>query len=242
MSNQKKIIYMLDKDQPLIDHIKEALKNSSFTPEILTVRQTPEPDSLPAFDLMLFKASWKDFQWMQKLIEFNQLNKPMILYIPDFKEKLNYKKLSKSSVYIINNLNRLNDLLIMLYHPKPEQEKVILFVDDDLYILQSYRRALYKTPWKIMTVLSGDEALSILDKKSVDLLITDIKMPSLHGIDLISKIRQIHEELPIIVCSGFNGLKKDPELVNHRISDFLEKPVQPELLSNKITSIFAANA
>jgi DNA-binding NtrC family response regulator len=110
-------------------------------------------------------------------------------------------------------------------------------VDDEPAMLKSYGRILRKTPWRLLTADRAERALEMLESEAIDLLITDIKMPDTHGIQLLSKIRERHKDLPVIVCSGFPGMKDDQTLRFHRIADFIEKPVDEEVLKRKIERV-----
>lgn len=68
-------------------------------------------------------------------------------------------------------------------------------------------------------------------------MITDIKMPEIHGVELVSRIREDHSELPIIICSGYHGMKDDQILQFCNIAHFLEKPADPNVLKAKIKEL-----
>jgi DNA-binding NtrC family response regulator len=116
-------------------------------------------------------------------------------------------------------------------------EKNILFIDDNTNILNSYSRALRKNPWKLFFAASGPDALGLLQKHSMDVVVTDIKMPEMHGIELISKIRKKFKTIPIIVISGYPRIKDDPELKFHAVTAFLEKPVDVDVLQKTLVSL-----
>jgi len=92
-------------------------------------------------------------------------------------------------------------------------------------------------PWQILTALSGEKALELLNKEEIDLIITDIKMPNMHGIDLIKKIRKIDANIPIVICSGYHGMKEDDNMQFYNIAAFLEKPLEADILENKIKEL-----
>ena len=92
-------------------------------------------------------------------------------------------------------------------------------------------------PWQILTASSGKKTLELLDKEEIDLIITDIKMPNMHGIDLIKKIRKINTNIPIVVCSGYHGMKEDDDMRFYNIAAFLEKHLEVDILGNKIKEL-----
>ena len=62
-------------------------------------------------------------------------------------------------------------------------------------------------------------------------------MPQRHGFDMIKQIRKKHINVPIIVCSAYHGMKKDDNMKFYNIATFLEKPLEADLLKNKIKEL-----
>jgi CheY-like chemotaxis protein len=79
----------------------------------------------------------------------------------------------------------------------------ILLVDDNVHGLVARRSVLEELGYVIHTGANGEEALSLLERHKVDLVITDFRMPNMDGVELIARIRQTRRELPIILLSGF---------------------------------------
>ena len=103
-------------------------------------------------------------------------------------------------------------------------------------ILKSFSRLLRHSPWNVYAVSHGERAMNLLGVEKVDLVVTDIKMPGIHGIELIARIRKDHKDLPIVVCSGYPGMKDDMELKFYNIAGFIEKPVDPEEFEKQIAA------
>ncbi len=79
----------------------------------------------------------------------------------------------------------------------------ILLVDDNPHGLVARRTVLQELGYVIHTGACGAEALELLDHYKVDLVITDFRMPNMDGVELITRIRQLCGDLPIILLSGF---------------------------------------
>jgi len=79
----------------------------------------------------------------------------------------------------------------------------ILLVDDNPHGLIARRTVLEELGYRVRICQSGAEALEVFASQPVDLLITDFRMPNMDGVELITRIRQLRAELPIILLSGF---------------------------------------
>jgi CheY-like chemotaxis protein len=79
----------------------------------------------------------------------------------------------------------------------------ILLVDDNPHGMVARRTVLEELGYKVYTGTSGQEALNVLQHQTVDLVITDFRMPNMDGVELITRIRQLCADLPIILLSGF---------------------------------------
>jgi CheY-like chemotaxis protein len=85
----------------------------------------------------------------------------------------------------------------------PHQGANILLVDDNPHGLIARRTVLEELGYVIHTSSSGEEALKLLESRTVDLVITDLRMPNVDGMELIKRLRQMYEGLPVILLSGF---------------------------------------
>jgi len=126
-----------------------------------------------------------------------------------------------------------------LFHSHIKKEtsvKNILLVDDDDGFRESVRETLSLSGYEVHEVNNGADALKCLKTMNIDLLITDILMPELEGIELSSLVRDINPDLHMIGMSGggrigFDYVKKAS---NTHFNSFLAKPFQREELLNEI--------
>jgi len=79
----------------------------------------------------------------------------------------------------------------------------ILLVDDNAHGLIARRTVLEELGYRVRICESGAEALELFATQPVDLLITDFRMPNMDGVELITRIREMRPDLPIILLSGF---------------------------------------
>jgi len=111
----------------------------------------------------------------------------------------------------------------------------ILFVDDEVRLINGLRRMLFRQrdSWGMYFALSGFEALDILSKNSIDILITDMRMPQMDGAELLVKIVEKYPGVIRIILSGHS----DEELILKSVRtahQFIAKPVSAEILVNSI--------
>lgn len=123
---------------------------------------------------------------------------------------------------------------------KTIQQPTALVVDDDETVCQYIEVLLQDKGVKVMSCTHAKQALEIIRDKShqVDLLITDIVMPEMDGIQLIDSIRSSDKKLPIIVMSSSNDDAVLKSLLDYNIATFLEKPLRPANISRAVEKVF----
>jgi DNA-binding response OmpR family regulator len=99
--------------------------------------------------------------------------------------------------------------------------KKILLVDDEESIHLLYRDALEEEGYEVHSALSGDEALNTLDILRPDLVILDINMPGLNGIDTLRSMKEKRPEMPVILSSAYHEFKQD--LASWASDDYIVK-------------------
>ncbi len=109
--------------------------------------------------------------------------------------------------------------------------KSILFVDDEPFVLNSIKRILRKDRhrWETHFAEGGQAALNLLERRSFDLLITDMKMPSVDGFEVLSAAELLHPDMPRMALSGYSE-KETHTKVTNLAQRFLDKPCDSEEL------------
>ena len=114
--------------------------------------------------------------------------------------------------------------------------KTILIAEDNdsNYILMTY---ILKRSYQFLRAKNGQEAVDMVEKGGIDLVLMDIKMPVLDGLQATAKIREAHPELPIIALTA-NAFDSDRQLAKEAgCNDFLSKPVSSELCLKTIARL-----
>jgi PAS domain S-box-containing protein len=105
------------------------------------------------------------------------------------------------------------------------KEKILL-VDDEEIVLSSLQRALKRTGYDIIAVSDGLEALNMFSKTpdKFDLVITDMTMPRITGVELAKKLMNVRSDIPIILCTGYSDVINEQEAKALGIREMLLKP------------------
>ena len=82
-------------------------------------------------------------------------------------------------------------------------ERTVLFVDDDEILLRSLERGLFDEPYDKRFAESGAEAVGILQREDVNVIVTDMRMPGMDGLELLKTVRETYPRIVSIVLSGF---------------------------------------
>ena len=110
--------------------------------------------------------------------------------------------------------------------------KKILLVDDEESIHLLYREELEEEGYEVHSALSGEEALEKINIISPDLVILDINMPGMNGIDVLRRLKEINQKLPVILSSAYQEFKQD--LASWASDDYIVKSSNLDELKNAV--------
>nr|MBC8428899.1 sigma-54-dependent Fis family transcriptional regulator [FCB group bacterium] len=116
----------------------------------------------------------------------------------------------------------------------------ILVIDDDSNITESLRDVLEFSGYSCDTALTGAEGLKKLRGKSpYDLLITDVRLPDISGIEILEKAGKKYPFMPVVVITGFSSIENTKEALKKGAVDYIPKPYKTETVLSSIKRIFA---
>ncbi len=108
-------------------------------------------------------------------------------------------------------------------------KRTVLFVDDEEKILRSLKRGLIDEPYKSLFAESGKEALEILKQNEVHVLVTDMRMPEMPGLELLKIVKAEYPHIVRMVLSGYTQVTTLLTAINQgEIFKFITKPWQLE--------------
>ena len=118
------------------------------------------------------------------------------------------------------------------------KQPTILLVEDDPIVRKVFRATLARAGYEILEAIDGRTAFDIIAEESIDLVVQDLRLPDMHGIDLAEYIRQVHsaETLPIIAVSKLSSTLQRMEVLETVFTEFLLKPVEPKKLLDVVRS------
>lgn len=118
--------------------------------------------------------------------------------------------------------------------------KTILVVDDELGYRDMLRMDLSARGYGVFTAGNGLEAMEILKKEKINLVVTDMKMPQMDGLDTVIAIKKSHPALPIVLMTGYAVEDRVEKALSLKASACLKKPFAIEDLTAAIQTALPA--
>ncbi len=107
----------------------------------------------------------------------------------------------------------------------------ILIVDDEELIVRLLSMSLQSDGYQTVSAFSGKEALEVFRAEAPDIVVTDIKMPGMDGLELLKKIKEIDPEKEVIIVTGHGDIDSTITALQYGASDFINKPARDAVLS-----------
>jgi len=100
----------------------------------------------------------------------------------------------------------------------------ILVIDDEAAIRDSLKMTLEYEGYEVLGAATGQEGLALAEREAPDLVLLDVKMPGMDGIEVLDRLRSMNEALPVVVVSGHGSISTAVEATKKGAFDFIEKP------------------
>lgn len=114
----------------------------------------------------------------------------------------------------------------------------VLIVDDEVALANTLAQRLQMRDLKVETAYDGAEALSKLKVDKPDVIVLDLRMPGMHGMEVLREIKKACPEIQVIVLTGHGSDKDEEEVKKLGGFDFLNKPADIETLAHRIKAAF----
>ena len=112
----------------------------------------------------------------------------------------------------------------------------ILVIDDEKPTLKMFRLTLMAYGYEVLTAENGQEGLDVFERERPRIVLTDIKMPGMNGIEVLRRIKQIDPTAEVIVITGHGDMDLAIQALNLDAADFINKPIQRHLLEQALKS------
>lgn len=105
-----------------------------------------------------------------------------------------------------------------------KDQQVILVVDDEEGLREGLRSLLEDEGYVVLCAEDGEKALEIVQETHIDLMLTDMRMPGMSGIDLLKHVRKIRKEIGVIILTGYGEIESYIEAMNFGAMEYVSKP------------------
>jgi anti-anti-sigma factor len=110
----------------------------------------------------------------------------------------------------------------------------ILVIDDEKPTLKMFRLTLQAYGYEVLTAENGREGLDIFQREHPRIVLTDIKMPGMNGIEVLQHLKQIDPQTEVIVITGHGDMDLAIQALSLDATDFINKPIQRQLLEQAL--------
>jgi DNA-binding NtrC family response regulator len=119
--------------------------------------------------------------------------------------------------------------------------KRILVIDDEAIVRTSCLRALEPEGYEVKVVASGKEGIEFLEKEPYALVLLDLKMPDMDGIEVLNRIKESWPETKVIIITGYSTVETAVHALRLGAFNFIEKPFTPDTLVNAVKEVFESS-
>lgn len=108
----------------------------------------------------------------------------------------------------------------------------VLVVDDDPVVGQSFKRVLSGKGYVVITAEDGYDALAKLQAEKYDVVFTDLRMPGMTGMEVAESVKARQPWTPVVIVTGYASKRSEERARAAGVSDFLHKPLSPEMIED----------
>jgi len=116
----------------------------------------------------------------------------------------------------------------------------ILVVDDEKNIRLTVKRCLESPDMAIDDAINGEEALAKLTEQSYHLMLLDLKLPGIDGMDILKTVRNLYPDMRVVIISAHGSIQTAVEAMKEGAMDFLEKPFAPSDIRQVVQKVLTS--
>ncbi|MFO8062468.1 MAG: response regulator [bacterium] len=117
----------------------------------------------------------------------------------------------------------------------------ILIVDDEKNILKTIKTSLEGDDVRVDTAMNGEECLDLIEEKEFDLILLDLKMPVIDGIEVLKRLSEKEVFIPVVIITAHGTIDKAVEAMKLGAVDFIQKPFSPNEIREIVDDMFERN-
>src|SRR5689334_3108998 len=115
----------------------------------------------------------------------------------------------------------------------------ILILDDEVVLRQTLARVLQQAGFEATSAENADQALAFLKSTTFDLVYLDLRMPGIHGLDVLKLIHEQYPSLPVVLFTAQPDINSAVEALRNGATDYLLKPLKPQVIIERTQTILA---
>ncbi len=117
--------------------------------------------------------------------------------------------------------------------------KKILVIDDEAIVRVSCERVLKPEGYHVVVTPKGTEAIGMLENEQFDLVLTDLKMPDMDGLEVLKTIKSKWPDMIVIIITGYGTISTAVQAMKLGAYEYIEKPFTPEDILNAVNKALA---
>ena len=110
----------------------------------------------------------------------------------------------------------------------------ILVIDDEAIVRVSCERMLRPEGYDVVVTPKGTDAIELLEREKFDLVLTDLKMPDMDGLEVLKHIKEKWPEIIVIIITGYGTISTAVQAIKMGAYEYIEKPFTPEDILNAV--------
>ena len=117
-----------------------------------------------------------------------------------------------------------------------KNKKTILAIDDEMSVQESMK-LLFEDEYNIITTGSVKESFGIIKKQKIDLVLLDIRMPEMWGVEVLKKIKEINEDIKVIMVTAVYNIETGVDALSYGAHDYVVKPFDVQELKERVKQL-----